>query len=129
MRKPAIVSVIAMSLAFVSPCTLGSHGAETPDFESFVGDTDKAQQYLKEAEYYNKKAEGYEREALYYNQQAEGYIKQADYYTRKKDTRRANTYTSRANGAFSKAKLRMKWAKDAREKAQLRLKWARQAAK
>ena len=64
MRKPAIVSVIAMSLAFVSPCTLGSHGAETPDFESFVGDTDKAQQYLKEAEYYNKKAEGYEREAI-----------------------------------------------------------------
>ena len=82
MRKPAIVSVIAMSLAFVSPCTLGSHGAETPDFESFVGDTDKAQQYLKEAEYYNKKAEGYEREAQYYNQAGRLLYKEKRYKAR-----------------------------------------------
>ena len=49
-------------------------------------DQGKAQQYLREAEYYSKKAEGYEREAAYYTDKAESYMRQADYYARKKNS-------------------------------------------
>ena len=88
--------------------------------------SEKVQNYLREADYYNKKAEGYERDAQYYTNKGNEYIRQAEYYTKKKDSSRARTYTSRANNAFEKARLRMKWAHEARQKAQLRLKWARQ---
>ena len=90
-------------------------------------DQDKTQQYLREAEYYNKKAEMYERDAAYYTKKAESYMRQADYYSRKKNSSRAQVYTRYAKDALSKANLRLKWANDAREKAQLRLSWAKRA--
>ena len=44
---------------------------------SALSDNEKAQKYLREAEYYTKKAEGYERDATYYSQKADGYLRQA----------------------------------------------------
>lgn len=39
---------------------------------SALADNEKAQKYLREAEYYVKKAESHEREATYYTKKAEG---------------------------------------------------------
>ncbi len=39
MRKPAIVLVIAMSLAFEPSCALCSHGLQSHGLENGVGDT------------------------------------------------------------------------------------------
>lgn len=67
---------------------------------SALADNEKAQKYLREAEYYVKKAESHEREATYYTKKAEGYLRQADYYSRKNDSSRAKTYSKWANEAF-----------------------------
>ena len=85
---------------------------------------------LKHLYYFEKlyrKAEEYDREATYYNNKAQEYLKEADYYSRHQNQDKARTYIRWANEASDKAKLRTTWANDAREKAQLRMKWAREA--
>jgi hypothetical protein len=90
---------------------------------------DKAQQYLREAEAYNKQAEGYEREAQQLTEKANGYTRQAESYAKKNDYSQSCTYTNWANEALQKAQLRLAWAKEAREKAQMRMRWAEDAMK
>ena len=72
---------------------------------------DKAQQYLREAEAYNKQAEGYEREAQQLTDKANGYTRQAESYAKKNDYSQSRTYTNWANEALQKAQLRLGWAK------------------
>ena len=45
--------------------------------------TDKAQQYLREAQRYNDQAEKYEREAEQLTKKADNYTRQADRYAKK----------------------------------------------
>ena len=70
---------------------------------SVFADNDKAQKYLREAEYYTKKAEEHEHDAAYYNKKAEDYLRQANYYSRKNDSSIARTYSKWANDASEKA--------------------------
>lgn len=63
---------------------------------------DKAQQYLREAEAYNKQAEGYEREAQQLTEKANGYTCQAESYAKKNDYSQSRTYTNWANEALQK---------------------------
>ena len=60
----------------------------------------KAESYRREAEYYQKKAQGYEREAEYYLKKAESYQREAAYYTKRGDMDRARTQTRYAEDAM-----------------------------
>ena len=53
-----------------------------------LAQSDRAQQYLREAQRYNEQAEQYEREAQRLTEEAEKYTRQANKYAEEKDLRR-----------------------------------------
>lgn len=79
--------------------------------------TTQAKQYMKEAEYYQKRADGCRREAQYYLKKAEGYQHEAAYYTRKGDVDRAKDYTRRAKSAMDDYTTQIRYAANADDKA------------
>lgn len=78
---------------------------------------DNAEQYVREAEYYQKKSDGYRREAHYYLKKAEGYEREAVYYTRKGNTDRAKDYQRKATRAMDNYKTQLGYAANADDKA------------
>ena len=81
-------------------------------------------QYVREAEYYQKKADGYRREATFYLKKAEQYERDAVYYTKKGKTDTAKYYQRKAKRAMDNYKTQFRYASNANQKAADKLKRA-----
>lgn len=90
-------------------------------------DSNEADRYVREAEYYQKKAESYRREAQYYLKKAEGYEREAAYYSKKGKADTARSYRRRAKNAMGSYETQMRYASRADDQAADYLKRAARA--
>lgn len=93
-------------------------------FSFYIVYAHETDQYVREAEYYQKKADGYRREATFYLKKAEQYERDALYYTKKGKTDTAKCYQRKAKRAMDNYKAQLRYASNADQKAADNLKRA-----